>query len=246
MSEYTAHMLATSVLLNPHVQAGLPPALARLGLSGVVYGVLANDPQAVDALGDAVHQAPYKAPPKAPVLFLKPRNTLAASGSVAPLPEGETAFELGAHLGLVIGRTACRVSAAQALDHLAGYVAVADLSVPHASFYRPSLRFKARDGSCLVGPEITPAQAVKHPDALNVQVRIDGQSVHTARTAGRTRGVAQLLAEVTEFMTLRPGDVLLLGASHGAPHVRAGQRFQIDIEGLTPLEGTVGRQKVRA
>lgn len=246
MSEYTAHMLASSVLLNPHLLAGVPPALARQGLSGVVYGVLANDPQQVAALGDAVNQAPYKAPPRAPVLYLKPRNTLAASGSPVALPAGEAAFELGAHLGLVVGRTACRVSAAHALDHLAGYVAVADLSVPHASYYRPSLRFKARDGSCLLGPAITPAHAVEDPNALPVRVRIDGQVVQTASTSGRTRGVAQLLAAVTEFMTLRPGDVLLLGASQGAPAVRAGQRFQVEIDGLPVLEGAVTPQEVRA
>jgi len=242
MNEYTVHMLATSVLLNPLVQSGLPPALARLGLSGTVYGVLANDPQAVTVLGDAVHQAPYKAPPKAPVLYLKPRNTLAGSGCPILLPAGEDAFELGAHLGLVIGRTACRVSPAQALEHLAGYLAVADLSVPHTSFYRPSLRFKARDGSCLLGPALAPAPAIADPDALSVRVSVDGGLAQVATTAGRTRRVAQLLADVTDFMTLRPGDVLLLGASHGAPRVRAGQSFRIEISGVPPLEGIVTPQ----
>lgn len=242
MNEYTAHMLATSVLLNPLVQPGLPPALARLGVSGTVYGVLANDPALVTALADAVNQPPYKAAPRAPVLFIKPRNTLAAAGSRTALPAGEAAYELGAHLGLVIGRTACQVGPAQALDHVAGYLAVADLSVPHASYYRPSLRFKARDGSCLIGPALTPTDAVKHPDALAVRVSIDGQPAQTASTAGRVRGVAQLLAEVTAFMTLRPGDVLLLGASHGAPLVRAGQSWRIEIQGLPALEGTVTPQ----
>ena len=246
MNEYTAHMLASSALLNPLAQPGLPPALARLGLSGVVYGVLANDPQMLASLGEAVNQPPYKAPPRAPVLYLKPRNTLAVSGSHVLLPAGEDAFELGAHLGLVIGRTACRVSPEQALAHLAGYVAVADLSLPHDSYYRPSLRFKARDCSCLLGSGITPAGAVQAPDALNVGVRVDKQIVQSASTANRTRNVAQLLADVTAFMTLRPGDVLLLGASHGAPRVRAGQTFRIDIEGLPALEGTVTLQEARA
>ncbi len=245
MNEYTAHMLASSALLNPLVQPGLPPALARLGLSGTVYGVLANDPQLVNSLGEAVNQPPYKAAPRAPVLYLKPRNTLAGSGSRVSLAAGEDAYELGAHLGLVIGRTACRVSPDQALSHLAGYVALADLSLPHGSYYRPSLRFKARDGSCLLGPGITAASAVKQPDALDIRVRVDGQPAQAASTAGRTRGVAQLLADVTAFMTLRPGDVLLLGASHGAPLVRAGQSFRIEIDGLPALEGTVNPQEVR-
>ncbi|MEY4712351.1 MAG: fumarylacetoacetate hydrolase family protein [Pseudomonadota bacterium] len=232
-------MLATSVLLNPLVLPGLPLALARLGLSGTVYGVLANDPALVQALGDAVNQPPYKAPPLAPVLFIKPRNTLAAAGSHTHLPAGEDAYALDAHLGLVIGRTACRVGPAQALDHLAGYLAVADLSVPHASYYRPGLRSKARDGSCLLGPAVTPPAAVNNPDALAVRVSVDGQGAQAASTAGRVRGVAQLLADVTAFMTLRPGDVLLLGASRGAPRVRAGQSWRIEIEGLPALEGAV-------
>lgn len=242
MNEYTAHMLATSVLLNPLVQAGLPPALAGLGLSGTVYGVLANDPRLVASLGDAVNQPPYKAPPQAPVLYVKPRNTLAAAGSRTELPTGEAAFELGAHLGLVIGRTACRVSTSQALSHLAGYLAVADLSLPHASYYRPSLRFKARDGSCVLGTSLTPASAVPAPDALSVHVSVGGQTAQSATTAGRVRGVAQLLADVTAFMTLRPGDVLLLGASLGAPLVRPGQSWRIEIAGLPALEGVVTAQ----
>ena len=239
MNEYTAHMLATSVLLNPLVQAGLPPALAGLGLSGTVYGVLANDPALVASLGDAVHQPPYKAPPQAPVLYVKPRNTLAPVGSHTELPAGEAAFELGAHLGLVIGRTACRVPASQALSCLAAYLPVADLSLPHGSYYRPSLRFKARDDSCVLGADLTPVSAVADPDALAVRVSVDGQTVQSASTSGRVRGVAQLLADVTAFMTLRPGDVLLLGASHGAPPVRAGQSYRIEIAGLPALEGAV-------
>jgi len=242
MNEYTAHMLATSVLLNPLVQAGLPPALAGLGLSGTVYGVLANDPALVAGLGDAVNRPPYKAPPQAPVLYVKPRNTLAAAGSRVELPAGEDAYELGAHLGLVVGRTACRVPAAQALSHLAGYLAVADLSLPHASYYRPSLRFKVRDGSCVLGASLTPASAVPDPDALAVRVGVDGQPAQTASTAGRVRSVSQLLADVTAFMTLRPGDVLLLGASLGAPLVRPGQSWRIEIAGLPALEGVVTAQ----
>ncbi len=221
------------------VQTGLPTSLAGLGLSGTVYGVLANDPALVASLGDAVHQAPYKAPPRGPILFVKPRNTLAATGCPTRLPVGEEAYALGAHLGLVIGRTACRVSAAQALNHLAGYLAVADLSLPHGSYYRPSLRFKARDGSCVLGTTLTPVSAVPHPDALAVRVSLNTQLAQAATTAGRVRSVAQLLADVTSFMTLRPGDVLLLGASHGAPLVRVGQSWRIEIDGLTAIEGAV-------
>lgn len=137
-------------------------------LSGAVYGTLLNHGVALAALGDAMNHAPYKAPPQAPVLYLKPRNTLASAGSPVCVPQEFGELEIGASLGLVIGRTACRVSEAQALAHLAGYVIVADLSVPHGSFYRPSIRLKARDGSCLIGPQVLPCSAVGAPDALGL------------------------------------------------------------------------------
>ena len=69
-------------------------------LSGVVYGVLMNDAAALAALGDSVHHAPYKAPPKAPVLYVKPRNTLASAGTHVRVPADAGKFEIGASLGL--------------------------------------------------------------------------------------------------------------------------------------------------
>lgn len=208
-------------------------ATAPYRLSGVVYGVLMNDPAALAALGGAVNQPPYKAPPKAPVLYLKPRNTLAASG--AEVQADGDGFEIGAALGLVIARTACRVSEAQALGHLAGCILVADLSVPHDTFYRPSVRFKARDGSCLIGPTL----GHPDPDDVSLRVSIDGQRVHAASTAGRQRKAARLLADVTDFMTLRPGDILLMGVAAGAPRAHAGQHFAVEAYGLGRLEGAL-------
>jgi 5-oxopent-3-ene-1,2,5-tricarboxylate decarboxylase / 2-hydroxyhepta-2,4-diene-1,7-dioate isomerase len=217
----------------PRLDFPMPP----WRLSGVVYGTLLNDAAALAALGAAASQPPYKAPPKAPVLYVKPRNTLAASGSRIEVPADAGAFEIGAALGLVIGRTACRVSAAQAMSFVAGCVLVADLSVPHDSYYRPSIRFKARDGSCLIGPQVLACASVADPGAVQLHVSIDGQRVHGASLAGAVRPAAQLLADVTDFMTLQPGDLLLLGVAAGAPQARAGQQFAIEAEGLGRLQG---------
>ena len=207
-------------------------------LSGTVYGVLLNHAPALAALGDAVNAAPYKAAPKAPVLYVKPRNTLALPGSSCELPAGVDALQVGANLGMVIGRTACRVSAQDAAACVAGYVVVNDLSVPHESFYRPSVRLKALDGSCVIGPAVA-KELVRNPDALEVRVFVDGALVQRTDTADRLRSWAKLLADVTDFMTLSPGDILLLGASHGAPTARAGQRVAIEIEGVGRLESTL-------
>jgi 5-oxopent-3-ene-1,2,5-tricarboxylate decarboxylase / 2-hydroxyhepta-2,4-diene-1,7-dioate isomerase len=204
-------------------------------LSGAVYGTLLNHRSAVDALGESASQPPYKAPPKAPVLYIKPRNTLAVSGSVVSIPHGTQELELGACLGMVIGRTACRVSEARALDHVAGYLIVADVSIPHASFHRPSVRFKARDGFCPLGPHVTARAAVANPDALIIRTYVDGVLVQTAGTADLLRPAARLLADVSEFMTLAPGDVLALGAAAPAARVRAGQTSRIEIDGLGSL-----------
>ncbi|MBK9363670.1 MAG: fumarylacetoacetate hydrolase family protein [Rubrivivax sp.] len=204
-------------------------------LSGQVVGVLLNHRPALAALGEAVHAAPYKAPPQAPVLYLKPRNTQVGDGAVVAVPAGVPALEVGAALGLVIGRTACRVSEDQAPDHVAGLVIVADLSVPHDSFYRPAVRLKARDGFCPMGPRVWPLAAVPSPDALTVTVAIDGQVVHETTTGDRIRGAARLLADVSDFMTLSAGDVLMLGVSAGAPKVAAGHAVTVGIEGLGSL-----------
>ena len=159
-------------------------------LSGTVYGVLLNHAPALAALGDAVNAAPYKAPPKAPVLYLKPRNTLAARRSACALPAGVDALQIGANLGIVIGRTACRVAEADALSHVAGYVVVDDLSVPHESFYRPSVRFKALDGSCVIGTPVA-RERIANPDALAVRVFVDGELVQRTDTgAARPPGGA--------------------------------------------------------
>ena len=208
-------------------------------LSGVVYGTLLNGPDALAAPGDAVHRAPYKAPPVAPVLYIKPRNTLAVSGARVLVPADAGCLEIGAALAVVIGRTACRVAPADALERVAGYTLVADLSVPHTSFYPPSVRHKARDGSCLIGPQVAARAALPRSGDLALTVSINGVVVHVARTSSTQRPLARLLADVTEFMTLHPGDVLMLGVAAGAPHARAGQRFAVACEGIGRLEAAL-------
>ncbi|MES1162160.1 MAG: fumarylacetoacetate hydrolase family protein, partial [Rhizobacter sp.] len=146
---------------------------------GTVYGSLLNFRAALDAMGDALQRPPYKAPPKAPILYIKPRNTWASYGDAIVVPHGAERLEIGASLGLVIGRTACRVREADALAFVAGCVIVNDVSVPHDSYYRPSLRFKCRDGFCPIGTPVARA-AVGDPNALIVVVEVDGVEVQRA------------------------------------------------------------------
>lgn len=213
----------------------MPFTVPPYRLSGAVYGTLLNHRSAWDLLGDAINKPPYNAAPRAPVLYIKPRNTLALSGDTVSIPAGTPELEVGACVGLVLGTTACRVAESQALEYVAGYLIVADVSVPHANYHRPSIRFKARDGYCPLGPAVTPRTAVADPAALTIRCCRDGVLVQTASMADLIRPAARLLADVTEFMTLAPGDVLMLGAAAPAPRVRAGQTLSIEIDGLGSL-----------
>ena len=214
----------------------IPFDVAPYRLSGTVYGALLNHKSALAALGGAVNRPPYDLPPVAPVLYIKPRNTLALSGSVVRIPAGTPDLEVGACVGVVIGRTACKVCESRALDYVAGYIIVADVSIPHSNYYRPSIRYKARDGYCPLGPVVTPRAAVTNPGALTIRTLIDGALAQTASTADLIRPAARLLADVTDFMTLASGDVLALGAAAFAPRVRSGQAATIQIDGLGAIE----------
>jgi 5-oxopent-3-ene-1,2,5-tricarboxylate decarboxylase/2-hydroxyhepta-2,4-diene-1,7-dioate isomerase len=223
------------------------PSIPRL--SGTVYTTLLNHRPQLAALGDAVHAAPYKAPPQHPVLGVKPRNTLAADGDALVVPAGFDAVEIGASLGLVVGRTACRVSANDALSYLAGYVLVNEVSLPRTSpdrHYRPSVRFMARDGYCPISATVVPTADVVAPDNLGVRVWIDGVLAQETTTGDRLRPVAALLAEVTAFMTLQPGDVLTLGVAAEAPLARIGQTAVVEIDGLGRLCNPVTAEGNRA
>ena len=222
-------MLADAGLFS--IPCDVPP----YQLSGAVYGTLLNHRSALQMLGNAVNQPPYGAAPSAPVLYIKPRNTLARTGDVVRIPAGTPELEVGACLGLVLGRAACRVSAARAMDYVAGYLIVADVSIPHASYHRPSIRYKARDGYCPLGPAVTARAAIANPDALTIRAYVDGTLGQTSSTADLIRPAARLLADVTEFMTLAPGDVLAVGAAAPPLRIHPGQSLRIEIDGLGSL-----------
>jgi 5-oxopent-3-ene-1,2,5-tricarboxylate decarboxylase/2-hydroxyhepta-2,4-diene-1,7-dioate isomerase len=205
-------------------------------LTGRVYGALLNHRTAVEAVRSAAAKAPYNGLPKAPVLFIKPRNTLARSGDAVEVPAGEAELETAAMLGIVIGSTSCRVAEGRAHEHIGGYLIVNDVSVPHPDYYRPSVRYKARDGFCPLGPRVASCREIGDPDALAIRTLVDGQLVQTTHTSELVRPIARLLADVTDFMTLSPGDILAVGAAAPAPRARAGQTVAIEIDGIGRIE----------
>lgn len=205
----------------------LPPVV-----QGAVYGVVLNDRRSLAKLGDALVQPPYKGAPQAPVLYIKPANTLSGSGASVVLPAGAGRLEIGATLGVVIGAPAARLSLESAASAIAGYVVVADLSLPHTSYYRPAIREKCFDGSCPMSPAIVPAGLVGDPGRLRVDTCVNGAEVDSWPLGDLLRSVPELLRDVSEFMTLRVGDMLLVGVPWQAPEAVAGDEVRVVVAGV--------------
>lgn len=206
----------------------LPSIPTSAGISQTVYGVILNHPGSLAALGEALNQPPYQRPPQAPVLYIKPANTWADNDHTLRLPEGASQVEIGATLALVIGSPASRVNETQALSHVAAYQLAIDFSLPHSSYYRPAIREKCFDGSCVLGP----LQAQASLSTLVIQTRINEQDVDSWRVDELIRSPARLLAEVSAFMTLNPGDRLLIGVKWQAPQATIGDRVVVQAAGL--------------
>jgi 5-oxopent-3-ene-1,2,5-tricarboxylate decarboxylase / 2-hydroxyhepta-2,4-diene-1,7-dioate isomerase len=207
-----------------------------LASENAVYGVALNFTAELERLKPQLHADPYKKPPVAPILYLKPRNTWTAHGSVIPLPAGVEQIKMAGTLGVWIGRTACKVTVKGALDYVGGYTVVNDVSIPHESYYRPAIRERCRDGFCAIGPAMA---RLRDPGRVEIRISLNNEVVCMARTSDLVRSVPRLIAEITEFMTLRRGDLLLVGEPPDAPLARAGDRVRVEIGGLPFLENRV-------
>ncbi|WEK43987.1 MAG: fumarylacetoacetate hydrolase family protein [Candidatus Sphingomonas colombiensis] len=207
-------------------------------IAGTVYGVVLNDAAERGLLADAFTQAPYRAPPIAPVLYIKPRNCITRDDSIIA-PDGLAEVSAAATIGLVMGRDTTRVTPDRALDHVAAAALVLDLSEPVTSYYRPTVRQRCRDGFLPVGA-ITSFHAAQL--AGDIVTRIDGADAHRWSPSRAVRDAARLIADVSAFMTLAAGDMLLIGLPHDAPRARAGQRIEASMAGLSPVRVTWGGQ----
>ncbi|MEO7128065.1 MAG: fumarylacetoacetate hydrolase family protein [Rhodoferax sp.] len=207
--------------------------------AGTVYGVLLNFRGELQALAPQMNEPPYKAPPKAPILYIKPANTWSAQGASIVLPANVSRVEVGATSAMVMGQDARAVKAGDALKYVAGYVLMNDLSVPHESFYRPPVKYKCLDGFLGVGPACVAAQANSDPARFTLAVRVNGVLEQSVGFVNMVRDAAQLLADVSDFMTLHRDDVLMLGCDAGRPLARAGDRIEISAPGFETLHNTL-------
>lgn len=209
-------------------------------MKGTVFAVALNHRSQTEAWHDAFLQPPYKTPPQTPVWFIKPRNTVIRSGDAIPFPQGEEVCS-GATIALVIGKTARKVSASDAANYIAGYALANDVSLPETSFYRPAIKAKCRDGFCPLG-ELAPLANV---DSVEIVTEINGQEVNRWSTADLNRSAAELLCALSDFATLQPGDVILLGTPQQRVNIKPGDNIIIKAAGLPTLENSVRLQPKR-
>lgn len=200
--------------------------------SGTVYGTLLNFRREWDLWSPRMAQEPHKEPPKAPVLYVKSANTFCPAGQDLLLQDGVAEVDIGATLGLVMGSQ----------TQLAGAVLLNDWSVPHTSYYRPPVKFRCRDGFLGLPEQASVGQAHDWA-ALKIEVRRNGECVQTLDLRDLVRAVPTLLAEVGAFMTLQPGDVLMVGsdclADGTRPRAQAGDRVEISAPGFASVATTV-------
>ena len=208
------------------------PWTSRWTPKGTVYGTLLNFRREWDLWSARMTQDPHKAAPQAPVLYVKTANTFCPAGQDLLLQDGVSEVDIGATLGLVIGEQA----------QVVGAVLLNDWSVPHTSYYRPPVKFRCRDGFLGLPAQVTSGQ-VQDWATLQMDVRRNGERVQSVDLRGLMRSLPPLLADVGEFMTLQPGDVLMVGsdclADGTRPRAKADDRVEISAPGFASVITTV-------
>jgi len=192
------------------------------------------------------HERGFDAPPE-PILFAKWANSVAAPGATVAVPEQTAQPDWEAELGVVIGSRCSRVPVERALEHVAGYTCLNDLSARDLQ-NRVSqwTRGKAIDGFLPMGPALVTPDEVGDPQQLAVRCRVNGETMQDGHTSLMIWSVAELIAFVSETITLEPGDVIATGTPAGIgaarkPPVfhRDGDVVEVEIERVGVLETTI-------
>jgi 5-carboxymethyl-2-hydroxymuconate isomerase len=185
--------------------------------------------------------------PERPLLFAKWPNAVIASGEPIVIPKGVEQVDYEAELAAVIGARVKGVSAENALEAVAGYTCLNDVSARALQFADGQwTRGKSLDTFCPVGPRVVPREEIDDPQALRISCRLNGETVQDASTADMIFGVAELIAYVTETITLEPGDLLATGTPAGvalgqeSPRwLQDGDLVEVEIEKIGVLASPV-------
>ena len=216
---------------------------------------------------DHVSEGASRDIPMWPLLFSKFANAVIGDGEAIVRPEGTRALDLEVELGVVIGRRARRVAVANALDHVAGYVVVNDISARDWQGSKPALaegqkgdgqwlRAKGSDTFLPMGPILVPIGELDPAAGLRLRSwRIPGpgrpgagepQLMQDGSTADLIFGIPELIAFISRSITLEPGDVIATGTPSGVGVFRdppiflePGDRVRCEIEGIGSIENPV-------
>jgi 5-oxopent-3-ene-1,2,5-tricarboxylate decarboxylase/2-hydroxyhepta-2,4-diene-1,7-dioate isomerase len=203
-----------------------------------------TEPRVIVALGlnyaDRAAELAFKAPTE-PLVFLKGPNSLAGHGAAVHMPGDARHMHYECELTVVIGRTARRVAREDAYAVIGGYTIANDYAIRDylENYHRPNLRVKSRDGLTPVGPWIVDRDDIADPMNLRLQTSVNGVLTQEGRTADMIFDIPALIAWLTGFMTLEPGDLILTGTPPGVMELKPGDEIVTSIEGIGALRSIV-------
>jgi 2-keto-4-pentenoate hydratase/2-oxohepta-3-ene-1,7-dioic acid hydratase in catechol pathway len=195
---------------------------------------------------DHAEEQGIEVPPR-PLLFAKWPSSVVGPGEAIVLPSVSREVDYEAELGVVIGAQARAVRVDDALDVVAGYVCVNDVTARDLQFSDGQwTRAKSLDTFCPVGPELVPASEIADPQSLAVRCLVNGEVLQDSSTAHMIFGVAEIVAFVSEAITLEPGDLIATGTPAGVGYTRTPPRFlapgdtvTVEVEGVGALRNPV-------
>ncbi|WP_135819598.1 fumarylacetoacetate hydrolase family protein [Halostella litorea] len=221
---------------------------------GIEFGGETYDPDAVDVLPPsepskivcigrnyAKHaEERNEEVPDRPLLFLKPPNAVAGHGDEISLPAGKEGIEHEAELAVVIGQQCRNVPESEAAEVIAGYTCMNDVSNREDQSREQNwVRGKAFDGAAPLGPVVAPPEDV--PEDARIRLRVNGETRQDSSLEHLIFRVPELIAEITTYMTLEPGDVIATGTPEGVGPLTDGDRVEVEIEGVGTLAHTATR-----
>ena len=172
--------------------------------------------------------------PERPLLFLKPPNALSAHGDTVPLPAGKERVDHEAELAVVIGEQARNVSAEEAMNYVAGFTCMDDVSNRDDQDREQNwVRGKAFDNSAPLGPVLATPDEV--PDDASVELRVNGETRQVSSREEFIFSVPELIEEITTYLTLEPGDVISTGTPGGVAPLEDGDEVEVEVEGVGVL-----------
>lgn len=176
--------------------------------------------------------------PDRPELFLKTPNCVIAHGDDIELPPGRDVVEFEAEFAIIISEQARDVSREDAMQYVAGYTCVNDISNrDDQNEERNWVRGKAFDGSLPVGPVVATPDEV--PDGARLELRLNDEVRQETTTNQMIFPVEELVSEVSELITLEPGDLIATGTPFGPAALTAGDVVEVEFEGVGTLRNEV-------